>query len=88
MYLRDRVSVDGSHDHGYNISGGAVRNINKSKDNCKRYNRGKCTNGPRCQYQHKCDICGKYGHGAHICRKRKQSGLASTSTAKEGDKLN
>ena len=45
---------------------------NKPKrENCKRFNKGKCTSGTRCQFEHRCDVCGKWGHGAHICRNRK-----------------
>ena len=39
------------------------------KDICWRFNRGKCTYGPNCRFEHKCNICLKFGHGAHICRK-------------------
>ena len=27
------------------------------------------TYGSRCKFEHKCGICGKYGHGAHNCRR-------------------
>ena len=37
---------------------------------CRRFQRGKCNFGMNCKYQHRCTICNKYGHGAHICRKR------------------
>ena len=39
------------------------------KDICWRYNRGKCSYGSSCKFDHRCGICGKFGHGAHICRK-------------------
>ena len=44
----------------------------KIKEPCKRYNRGKCTFGPNCKYEHRCSIerCSKFGHGVHICRLR------------------
>ena len=48
---------------------------NKSKgirkgETCKRFNKGKCTAGMSCCYEHRCDGCGKWGHGIHIFRHR------------------
>lgn len=40
----------------------------KGQENCRRYNKGRCTWGKDCRYAHRCDICGKRGHGAVICR--------------------
>ena len=39
------------------------------RDICFRFNSGKCTYGAKCKFDHRCGICGKYGHGAHNCRK-------------------
>ena len=36
---------------------------------CKRFNRGRCTYGFRCKYEHRCSFCFKMGHGVHNCRK-------------------
>ena len=49
--------------------------VHKIKEICRRYNKGKCPNGFSCKYEHRCAVedCGKFGHGAHICRKRKKS---------------
>ena len=41
----------------------------KSKEICKRFNKGKCHSGSACHYEHRCLCCGKFGHGEHICRK-------------------
>ena len=37
-----------------------------------RFNKGLCTAGCNCKYDHRCEVkeCGKFGHGAHMCRKR------------------
>ena len=39
------------------------------KDVCWRYNKGRCTFGATCRFDHRCTTCNKFGHGAHICRK-------------------
>ena len=36
---------------------------------CRRFNRGKCTYGSNCKYDHKCSYCFKFGHNVHVCRK-------------------
>ena len=36
---------------------------------CYRFNRGKCTYGVNCKFEHKCLACGKFGHGTHNCRR-------------------
>ena len=32
--------------------------------------KGLCTAGHGCKYDHRCLECGKFGHGAHICRNK------------------
>ena len=52
--------------------GQSGRNDNKGfrkKDTCWRYNRGRCTFGLSCRFDHRCAICMKAGHGAFNCRK-------------------
>ena len=41
----------------------------KQRKPCIDYNKGKCTYGSRCRYDHRCGTCSKFGHGTHICRK-------------------
>ena len=45
----------------------------KSREACKRFNRGKCHSGLACQFEHRCLECGKFGHGQHICRNRNRN---------------
>ena len=62
MILKDRLK----HELGQNNQRG------KKKEICKHFNQGCCTYGLSCRYEHCCSVkkCGKFGHGAHICRLR------------------
>ena len=59
--LKDRNSTA-----GYQSGGKGSRNC---REICFRFNSGKCTFRDKCKFDHRCGICGKYGHGAHDCRK-------------------
>ena len=67
MCLKDRL---GSGKQNFNKNGRA------KKETCQRFNKGLCTAGRSCRYEHKCLGCGKFGHGIHICR-NKNPGQAS-----------
>ena len=71
MYLKDRIRYDASarFSSGNNYNGSFPVGKNK-KEICERFNIGKCTTGRSCKYDHRCKECGKWGHGAHICRKK------------------
>ena len=62
LRLKDKLKHDSFTDRGHQ----------KSKEICKRFNRGKCHNGMSCHYKHRCLNCGKFGHSGHICRHKKQ----------------
>ena len=55
----------------------------KFREPCRRFNRGKCTYGVKCHYDHRCAIkkCGKFGHGAHVCRLRDENQASTSSEA-------
>lgn len=36
------------------------------REPCRNYNRGRCDYGKACKFDHKCSICGKFGHGASV----------------------
>ena len=63
--LKDRLRTD-------NYPGGGDVRRPRSKEPCRRFNRGNCSYGQNCRFDHHCSVraCGKFGHGAHICRKR------------------
>ena len=66
--LKDRIRFNdnGQKFHANNGNNGQGKS---KKEICKRFNRGKCTNGSSCRYNHRCLACGKWVHRAHICRK-------------------
>ena len=64
MYLKDRNKQGYSSEYGSRNDKRA-----KQRDICYRFNRGKCTYGNNCKFEHRCAICNKFGHGAHNCRK-------------------
>ena len=72
IYLRDRGNVDSNGNRGgghqetqsfSNCGGG------RKKEVCWRYNRGRCSFGGNCKFDHRCGICGKFGHGGSVCRR-------------------
>ena len=69
--LKDRLTT--RYDANFNS-----HNNSGKKREIWKFNRGKCTYGLRCKYDHRCTNCNKWGHGAHSCRK------ASTSTTGNG----
>ena len=66
VYLKDRISRYDRYDNSQSTSPGS-----KKKEICKRFNKGKCNKGFRCNFDHRCLECGKFRHGAHICRNKK-----------------
>ena len=66
VYLKDRITPKFQDQQKSPVNGGAGR----KKEICKRFNKGKCTKGYRCQFDHRCLKCGKFGHGEHICRNK------------------
>ena len=83
MILKDRLKHSDSPYFSRNESGsGGNGHVNKSnRDACKRFNKGQCTAGRSCRYDHRCLACGKFSHGAHICRKKKGDNNAVGGTA-------
>ena len=71
LRLRDRHCErygNNNNDHSQNNSGNRSRG---KRENCWKFNTGKCTYGLSCKFDHWCALCFKFGHGAHNCRQVK-----------------
>ena len=66
MLIKDQIRTD---IHYVKTGQQATAKVNEP---CRRYNHGRCSYGLNCKYEHRCLVkrCGKFGHGAHICRLR------------------
>ena len=73
MILKDRIRTD----HNQAQKGGRGK-----KEICKHFNKGRCSYGLACIFDHCCAVpdCGKYGHGAHNCRLRKDKADRSSNS--------
>ena len=78
MFLKDRVN--GTHSttpynskHGNNQGNGGSARRHIFFD----YNRGSCTFGKRCKFDHRCSFCNRYGHSSFNCRKAMKTGTIS-----------
>ena len=78
MCLRDRIRLDETKKH-HGLNGKPRKEI------CRRFNKGTCTAGLSCKFDHRCEKCGKFGHGKHICRSNKHSLPGPTTTAQESN---
>ena len=61
---------------------------NKKRESvCWKFNKGNCTYGKSCKFEHKCSYCGGFSHGASTCLKKagkkNDKGKNSQSTNKD-----
>ena len=79
MCLKDRVK----YNEETTSKGGRQRS--KIHEPCRRFNKGKCTYGNNCIYDHGCSVekCGKFGHGAHICCLKKQNSQGRSDSVEQ-----
>ena len=76
MILKDRLKSTGDSQKSSNGFGQRHK-----KEICKCFNKGLCTAGTSCKYDHRCLECRKFGHGAHICRKCQSTNFNSDTVA-------
>ena len=66
--LKDRLRFDRNHySNGANNTSNANRH--DRREICRKLNRGRCSYGFACKFEHRCSYCFKYGHGAQNCRR-------------------
>ena len=85
MLLKDRLKQDNMF-----FQRGPKGGNKGGKEICKCFNRGKCTFGSSCKFDHRCAIpkCNKFGHGAHICHLRDDKDKDENKAPKAGIKPN
>ena len=79
MRLKDKVNRS---DYHYSQGAKASNEAGRSRDEnssdqqvidvnrvCRRYNKGRCTFGQTCRFDHRCLFCLKFGHTILNCRK-------------------
>ena len=82
--LKDRVNHYNSFGGGNKFGSSTPKNRTEA---CKRFNKGLCTAGRACKYDHHCLECGKFGHGAHNCHKRLNQGGQNSQAQTVGSSL-
>ena len=66
MRLKDRNKSEGGSGKS-----GKFGKTKFGRDVCWQYNSGHCSFGASCKFDHRCAICNKFRHGAHMCHKGK-----------------
>ena len=84
LRMKDRVKTPSQGGAVGSDSSGSTGNSSfHRKKICWKYNSGECTYGFSCKFDHRCGICGKHGHGAHICHKAKPKRNSGEDYSKE-----
>ena len=71
MCIKDRVSYQQRNNHfnGKGTNNKPQPSEMKQRKPCLDFNKGQCTYGTKCRFDHQCGFCSKYGHGTHSCKK-------------------
>ena len=74
LHMKEKLGLNNANYRGSaGLANSSVSQRKSNGKNCWKYNRGKCTYGFGCKFEHRCGICNKFGHGAHICHKGQQN---------------
>ena len=87
LRLKDKLNNHNSNNGNYGQGRNGKGNNNKNKEICRRFNRGRCSYGSTCRYEHKCNFCNKYGHPVIHCRKAQAERNERTSEIKTPEKF-
>ena len=69
MCLKDRIH----YNNQARFNSGNNQKFKARKEICQRFNKGLCSLRKSCKFDHHCLECGKFGHGAYICRSKPNS---------------
>ena len=72
LAMRDPIHKN----NGFGAGGSGHRSdsSHSQRDNYRwKFNKNKCRFGTRCRYEHKCNYCDGYGHGAYNCTRKLRS---------------
>ena len=86
MLIKGRILVHGNGKgsfHGNDRSMGNGNTAGPRKKICFGFNQGKCTYSSRCKFEHRCGLCGKFGHGAFNCQKALNTAAAQQQQNRE-----
>ena len=67
--MKDRLTSAAFYSQSNNGQKTNEPGVTKSKKLCCGFNKGKCTYGSKCKFDHRCGMCNRYEHGAHNCKK-------------------
>ena len=87
MRLKDRLHRNS--DNVWTPNNANHKTGNNRSEPCHRFNRGKCSYGPKCKYEHRCNYCFKMGHSIVNCRKLqadREKGVATPQVDYKEDK--
>ena len=69
FFLNEKLSQGVNLGQGSNLARLPKTDSKRKGKICYRYNRGNCTYGLNCKFDHRCGFCDKFGHGGVNCRK-------------------
>ena len=72
--------------HNNNNNNNGKKRDNWKENCCWRFNKGQCSYGKSCRFDHRCTYCGVFGHPMVNCNKKQQRRDRNGDRDKEGDR--
>ena len=81
LLLREKLDCN-NHSFNGSFSGNQRhKSTNKQDQTCWRFNKGTCTFGAGCRFEHKCGACNKSDHGSNSCPNKQRDGIMSSHSS-------